>query len=84
MTKLVDYDIPSGTKSGTTFRIKGEGVPYLRKDGKGDLVFKVDIHVPKKISDEEREILEELRKKEGKEIKKERETFLDKVKKFFE
>lgn len=84
ITKLVDYDIPSGTKSGTTFRIKGEGVPYLRKDGKGDLVFKVDIHVPKKISDEERDILEELRKKEGKEIKKERETFFDKVKKFFE
>lgn len=84
LTKLVDYDIPAGTTSGTTFRIKGEGVPYLRREGKGDLVFKVDIHVPKKIGDEEREILEELRKKEGKEIKKERETFFDKVKKFFE
>lgn len=84
LTSIVDYDIPAGTSSGTTFKIKGEGVPFIKREAKGDLYFRVDIHVPRKISDEEREILEKLRLHEGKEITKERKTFFDKVKEIFE
>lgn len=87
LTKLVDYDIPKGTQGGTTFKIKNEGVPYIKKDSKGDLYFKVDIIIPKKVTDKQRKLLEELRDNGGngnEEIKKERKGFFEKFKEFFE
>ena len=87
LTKLVDYDIPKGTQGGTTFKIKNEGVPYIRKDAKGDLYFKVDIIIPKKVTDKQRNLLEELRDNGGngnEEIKKERKGFFEKFKELFE
>lgn len=83
LKSLVDYDIPKGTQQGTTFKLKGEGVSYLRREGKGDLYFTVDIIVPKKITDEQRELLEELRNK-SKNTEEENKGFFAKVKEFFE
>jgi len=54
--------IPPGTQSGTTFRLKGKGMPHLRGTGSGDQMVKVAIHVPKKLSGEQREALEEFAK----------------------
>ena len=62
LKKLVDYDIPKGTTGGTVFRLKGEGVPYVnRENQRGDLFFKVDIIIPKKVSDEQRKLLDKLK-----------------------
>ncbi len=54
--------IPAGTQSGTTFRLKGKGMPHLRGSGSGDQMVKVAIDVPKKLSGEQREALEEFAK----------------------
>ncbi|RVU55336.1 molecular chaperone DnaJ [Anaerosphaera multitolerans] len=83
LTNLVDYEIPKGTQGGTTFKLKNEGVSRINKEGKGDLYFTVDIIVPKKINDEQRELLETLREKSenGKEEKK---GFFNKFKELFE
>ncbi|WP_308534178.1 molecular chaperone DnaJ [uncultured Peptoniphilus sp.] len=83
LTKIVDYEIPKGTKGGTTFKLKGEGVPVVNKNYKGDLYFTVNILIPKKVSDEERELLEKLRKNDS-EIKHEQKSFFDKVKDLFD
>jgi molecular chaperone DnaJ len=57
-TKLT---IPPGTKSGTVFRLRDKGMPNLREYGRGDLLCKVDITIPKKITKEQRESLEKLK-----------------------
>lgn len=87
LTELIDFEIPKGTQGGTKFKIKSEGVPYVKREGKGDLYIIVDIIVPKKVSDEQKELLEDLRNKGSNgndEIKKERKGFFEKFKEFFE
>lgn len=84
LEKVVDYDIPAGTRAGDTFRIEGEGVPFLRTKGKGDLFFKVDIIIPQKVSAEEREILEKLRDATGNHYKEQEKGFFAKLKDLFD
>lgn len=52
--------VPSGTQSGTTFRLRGYGVPDLRTGQKGDQMIKVEIIVPKKLNSSQRAALEEF------------------------
>lgn len=54
--------IPSGTQSGQTFRVKGQGMPLIRGNGKGDLFVQVTVEVPKKLSREQKKLLEQLEK----------------------
>lgn len=54
----VTLRVPAGTKSGRTFRVKGRGVPT--PGNPGDLLVTVDVNVPKKLSDAEREAVEAL------------------------
>jgi molecular chaperone DnaJ len=56
--------IPPGTKSGQVFRIRGKGVPYLKKKGRGDHLLTVHIKIPKTLTKRQRELLEKL-KEEG-------------------
>jgi molecular chaperone DnaJ len=55
----VTLKVPSGTPSGTTFRIKGKGAP--RRSGHGDLLVTVRVDVPGKLSKEQKRLLEQLR-----------------------
>jgi len=55
----VTLKVPSGTPSGKTFRIRGKGAPKP-KGGNGDLLATVLVEVPKKLSAEEKELLERL------------------------
>jgi molecular chaperone DnaJ len=55
----VTLKVPAGTPSGKTFRVKGRGAP--RKGGRGDLLAKVKVDVPDKVSQEEKELLRKLR-----------------------
>lgn len=62
MGKTVKLNIPAGTNSGKTFRLKGLGMPALRKkDQKGDILAKVEIHLPKPLSQAEKEKLQAIR-----------------------
>ena len=51
------FQIPEGTQVGTTFVLKNKGVPS--RSGRGNLEFKVGIEIPKKLSDKQKEILEQ-------------------------
>jgi molecular chaperone DnaJ len=54
----VTLKVPAGTPSGKTFRIKGKGAP--RKSGAGDLMVTVEVDVPRKLSKEEKQLLQDL------------------------
>ncbi len=58
----VDLTIPAGTQSGTQFRLRGKGVAL--NHGRGDQIIVVNVMTPKKISREQRKLLEELNLKE--------------------
>lgn len=53
--------IPAGTQSGKIFRLREKGLPSLEGRGRGDLLVHVNIWTPKKLTDEERRLLEQLR-----------------------
>ena len=53
----VEYNVPEGTQSGATFRMRGKGVPYLGGRGRGDQYVKVNVEIPKKLSRSQREAL---------------------------
>jgi molecular chaperone DnaJ len=50
--------IEPGTQPGTTLRLRGEGMPRLRRRGRGDLKVVVDVMVPTRLTGEQRELLE--------------------------
>jgi molecular chaperone DnaJ len=54
----VALKIPAGTESGKLLRGKGRGVPHLKGNGRGDLLARVKVTVPKKLSKDEKEALE--------------------------
>ena len=57
----VSLKVPPGTQDGKLLRIKGRGVPKLKGSGRGDLIARVRVTVPSKLSKAEREAVEQLR-----------------------
>lgn len=76
LEKDVNIKIPTGTQSGTKFRLSGKGVPYLDGYGKGDLYVIADVLTPKHLNKEQKRLLEELKKTEDKK------SLLEKIKEF--
>jgi molecular chaperone DnaJ len=54
--------VPAGTQSGATFRIRGKGMPDVTGRGRGDLLVRVAVSVPKKLTRDQRQALEQLAK----------------------
>jgi molecular chaperone DnaJ len=54
------YRIPEGTQNGTVFRLKGYGIPNLHGSGKGDLLVRVQVQIPKKLSSRQKELLRQF------------------------
>ncbi|MCO6478393.1 MAG: molecular chaperone DnaJ [Phaeodactylibacter sp.] len=81
----VKIKIPAGTQSGKIFRLKGKGMPSVQAYGTGDQLIHVNVWTPKKVNDEERELLEKLKSmpnfhpQPGKSEK----TFFEKMKDYF-
>ena len=60
-----ELKIPAGTASGTTFRLKGKGVPHLQSYGTGDQFVDVLVKIPKTISAKEKKLIEEFAELQG-------------------
>src|ERR1044072_4358518 len=73
--------IPSGTQTGTVFRLKGHGLPNLGGRGKGDLFVAVSLVTPKTLTREQRKLLEQLAEIEDTYFADE--SFMDKVRNIF-
>jgi molecular chaperone DnaJ len=61
----VTVKVKPGTEDGTLLRVKGRGAPKLKDSGRGNVLARVKLTVPKKLSKKERELIEELQKAEG-------------------
>ncbi|NBR58271.1 MAG: molecular chaperone DnaJ [Opitutaceae bacterium] len=75
--------IPGGTQSGTTFRLKGRGLPHLRGSAHGDQLIRVQVEVPTHLSTEQKKFLEEFARVSGDQEEPLAKSFFDKAKKFF-
>ena len=64
----VEMDVPAGTQSGETFRLRGKGMPHLRRRGRGDLYVNVAVVVPESLNEEQREALEAFAEAGGEDI----------------
>lgn len=58
--------IPAGTPNGKVFRLRGQGLPLLDGNGRGDQLVRAFIEVPKKLSERQRELLREFDEIESK------------------
>jgi molecular chaperone DnaJ len=75
--------IPAGTQHGKQFRLKGKGMPILRRSICGDLYIRIITEVPVSLSKKQKELLEEFRKIENTKLNPIINGFFEKAKKFW-
>jgi len=61
----VSLKVPAGTEDGKLLRIKGRGASRMKGSGQGDVLARIRIEVPKKVSKKQRELLEQLQQVSG-------------------
>ncbi|HPR40874.1 MAG TPA: DnaJ C-terminal domain-containing protein, partial [Oscillospiraceae bacterium] len=79
----VKYDIPEGTQSGATFRLRNKGIPYVNGRGRGDQYVRVVVEVPQNLSGKQKDLLREFEKSMTDRNYTKRKSFFDKVKDSF-
>ena len=77
----VKYTLPEGTQSGTTFRLKGKGIPSINGRGRGDQYVTVYIETPRNLNKEQKEALRKFAEAVGDNNYEERKKFFKKFKK---
>ncbi|HCJ10522.1 MAG TPA: molecular chaperone DnaJ, partial [Clostridiales bacterium] len=60
--------IPPGTQPGQRFRLRGKGMPRLRRSGSGDLIVRVRVEVPTRLSAREKELLVAFARERGENV----------------
>ena len=79
----VPYTIKEGTQPGELIRLRGKGIPYVNGRGKGDLIARVTVEVPKNLTGKQKELLESFEQSLGDKNYQKRKGFFDKVKEIF-
>jgi molecular chaperone DnaJ len=79
----INLKIPEGTQSGKELRVRGRGVPFLNEKGNGDLVIKVLVQVPRKLTRAQRELVTKLAELMNVDNKPTSPTLLEKMKDLF-
>ncbi|QZA88996.1 molecular chaperone DnaJ [Salinarchaeum sp. IM2453] len=74
----VELEIPSGTQSGETLRLRNKGMPRLRGRGSGDLFVTVQVVTPGSLNEEQREALKDYAEAGGEEVEVEQ-GFFDRI-----
>lgn len=57
---MVEVEIKPGTQNGELIRLREKGVPFLRQNGRGDQLILIKVVIPRKLSDEQRRLMQEL------------------------
>ncbi len=78
----VTYRIPEGTQPGDVLRLRGKGVQHCQRDGRGDMMVKVQIEVPKRLTKQQKELLQQLETVMNEKNFEKKESFMDRLKKF--
>ena len=77
----VKYTVPEGTQTGTVFRLRGKGIPVLNAKTRGDQFVRVNIEVPKNLTQKQKDLLKNFAESLGESAHQERKSFFDKIKK---
>ncbi len=77
------YRIPEGTQPGAEFRIKGAGIQQLRGSGKGDLIMRVRVEIPKRLNNKQKDLLRQFDEMTSDREYDNRKGFMDRVKELF-
>ena len=83
LEKPVKYRFPEGTQPGQTFRIRGQGIPSLRGNGKGDLYVTVTVEIPKRLSEKQKNLLRQFDGTVTGQEYEQKKSFFDRVKEAF-
>ena len=78
----VELEVPAGTQSGETFRLRNKGMPRLKRRGHGDLYVQVQVVTPESLNEQQREALEAFAEAGGEEIDVDQ-GFFEKIKSSF-
>ena len=76
----VRYQIPEGTQTGTTFRLRGKGIYYVGYKTRGDQFVTVVVETPTRLTKEQKELLKKLEDSVGEGGQPKRKSFFDKLK----
>ncbi|WP_087066611.1 molecular chaperone DnaJ [Intestinibacillus massiliensis] len=79
----IEYQVPEGTQTGTVFRMRGKGIQNVNGRGRGDQYVRVNIEVPKNLTDKQKDLLREFEANATDENHSARKGFWDKVKDAF-
>ncbi len=74
---LTKLKIPNGIQPGKVLRLRGKGVPRLRGNGRGDQLVVVNVVIPKQLTNEQRQLFEELAHSLGSEVRPAERGILD-------
>jgi molecular chaperone DnaJ len=75
-----EVEIKPGTQPDTAIRLRGKGVPHLRRSGsRGDLHVMIDVEVPRKLTKKQRELLEQFARESGETVPPPHSGILDKL-----
>ena len=75
------YTVPEGTQTGTVFRLRNQGIQHLKGNIRGDLYVKVNIEVPKRLTEKQKELLQQFEELTGE--MDQRKSFFNKMKDVF-
>ncbi|MGA3010286.1 MAG: molecular chaperone DnaJ [Terracidiphilus sp.] len=79
----VTLKIPEGTPSGKELRVRGKGIPFLNEKGTGDLIVKVMVEIPRKLSRAQRDLVSQLAESLAVENKPASASLIEKMKDLF-
>ncbi len=79
----VELDIKEGTQPGDILTMKGKGIPYVNGRGRGDMLFRVTVEIPKNLSGEQKKLLKAFEQATGEKNYQKRRSFFEKLKENF-
>jgi molecular chaperone DnaJ len=82
--KPITIKVPPGTPYGKVFKLRGHGLPDMQGRGRGDLLVRIKVVVPTKLSARQKELLEEYAALDGDHVDGEPAGIFEKVKNLFE
>ena len=73
----VDLEIPPATQPGKVLKLRSQGVPKLRGNGRGDQLVIINVEIPSRLSSEQRQLFEQLAQSLGSEVRPQERGFMD-------
>ena len=73
-----EINIPEGTQVGSTFKLKDKGIPNIHGKGRGNIEYTINVDIPKRLNDKQREILKQFADLMGEEVQTKKKGFWNK------